>query len=118
MSDRTSRQRRRYSQAFKRQVVGETLEAGVSVAAVARRHGLNANMLFTWRRDPRFGPGREVASFLAVEVAEPQGPVAMAAVNGEHEGRIEIVLASGVRLALSGDVDPDLVLRLVRGLSV
>ena len=118
MSDRTSRQRRRYSQAFKRQVVGETLAAGVSVAAVARRHGLNANMLFTWRRDPRFGPGREVASFPAVEVAEPQGPVAMAAVNGEHEGRIEIVLASGVRLALSGDVDPDLVLRLVRGLSV
>jgi hypothetical protein len=27
--------------------------------SVVRHHGLNANMVFLWRRDPRFGPGRE-----------------------------------------------------------
>ena len=44
---------------FKRRVVAETLEPGASVAAVARQHGLNANMVFLWRSDPRFGPGRD-----------------------------------------------------------
>ncbi|MCB9947562.1 MAG: transposase [Rhodospirillaceae bacterium] len=117
MSDGIRRRRRRYSKSAKRRVVAETFEAGASVAAVARKHGLNANMLFTWRRDPRFGPGREVASFVPVEMTGPQGPASMPAVDGEHEGRIEIILASGVRLALSGGVDADLVLRLARGLS-
>ena len=57
------RQRRRYAKAFKRRVVAETLVAGAAVSAVARRHGLNANMVFMWRRYPRFGAGRELASF-------------------------------------------------------
>ena len=111
------RRRRHYSKSFKQRVVAEALEAGASVAAVARRHGLNANMLFTWRRDRRFGPGREVASFLPVEVMGPQGPVAVSAVDAGCDGRIEIILASGHRLALSGAVDADVVLRLARGLS-
>lgn len=68
LADRGNRKRRSYSKAFKRRVVAETLEPGASVAAVARRHGLNANMVFLWRGDPRFGPGREAASFLPVEI--------------------------------------------------
>ena len=114
MSDRTVRHRRRYSKVFKRRVVWETLEAGASVAAEARKHGLNANMLFAWRRDPRFGPGREVASFVPVDVTAPEVPVGVSAVDAEHGGRIEIILTSGVRLAQSGAVDAGLVLRLVR----
>ena len=111
------RHRRRYSKVFKRRVVCETLEAGASVAAVARKHGLNANMHFAWRRDPRFGPGREVASFVPVDVTGLGVSVGVSAVDAKHGGRIEIILASGVRLVLSGAVDADLVLRLVRGLS-
>lgn len=68
MVDRIRWQRRSYSRAFKRRVVAETLEPGASVAAVARRHDLNANMVFMWRRDPRFGSGRDAAAFLPVEV--------------------------------------------------
>lgn len=68
MADRDKRERRSYSKAFKRRVVAEALEPGASVAAVARRHGLNANLVFLWRRDPRFGPGQDVAMFLPVEV--------------------------------------------------
>ncbi len=37
--------------------MAEALEPGASVASVARHHGLNATMVFAWRRDPRFGPG-------------------------------------------------------------
>jgi transposase-like protein len=42
--------RRQWTEAFKRQVVAETLEPEASVSIVARRHDLNANQLFTWRR--------------------------------------------------------------------
>jgi len=43
-------QRRRFSAQFKRAVVDETLIPGASVAAIALRHRLNANLLFKWRR--------------------------------------------------------------------
>ncbi len=38
--------RRRYELSFKRQMVAETFSEGATIAAVARRHGLNANLLF------------------------------------------------------------------------
>jgi transposase len=50
---RTARRggRRNWSDALKRQIVGETLEPGSSVSIVARRHDVNANQLFKWRRE-------------------------------------------------------------------
>ena len=42
--------RQRHSRAFKRQMVRLTLEPGASVARIALDHGLNANLLFNWRR--------------------------------------------------------------------
>ena len=44
------RPHRTYALEFKRQVVREALEPGTSVAAVARKHGLNDNLLFAWRQ--------------------------------------------------------------------
>ena len=43
--------RRRRSAEEKRRIVEETLEAGASVARVARRHEVNANQVFYWRGD-------------------------------------------------------------------
>ena len=42
--------RRRWPEALKRELVAETLEPGASVSIVARRHDVNANKLFKWRR--------------------------------------------------------------------
>lgn len=42
------RRRRRHSAQFKQAVVGECMRPGVSIAAVALHHGLNANMLRKW----------------------------------------------------------------------
>jgi transposase len=42
--------RRRWSAAEKMRMVEESLEPGASVGLVARRHGVNPNQLFTWRR--------------------------------------------------------------------
>jgi transposase-like protein len=44
------RVRRWRSISEKRQIVQLTMEAGASVAEVAREHGLNANQVFKWRR--------------------------------------------------------------------
>ena len=117
MVDHRRGKRRSYSKAFKRRVVAETLEPGVSVASVARHHGLNANMVFLWRRDPRFGPGRDAASFLPIEVTSTEVTVAPAPISPASDSRIEIALASGHRLTLSGAYDVDVALRLARGLA-
>jgi transposase len=47
--------RRRRSVEEKRRIVEETLEAGASVARVARRHAVNANQVFYWRKKYREG---------------------------------------------------------------
>ncbi|KXF77185.1 transposase [Paramesorhizobium deserti] len=45
--------RRRWSDAFKAQVVAEAMEPGASVSAIAHRVGIHPSQLFTWRRDVR-----------------------------------------------------------------
>ena len=97
--------------------MAETNVPGVSVAAVARRHDLNANMVFMWRRDPRFGPGRGAAVFLPVEVSAPEVSTPAIAIGDVGDGRIEIAFASGHCLTPSGAFDVDVVLRLAKGLA-
>ena len=117
MADQGKRKRRSYSKAFKRRVVAETLEPGISVAEAARRHGLNTNMVFLWRGDPRFGPGRDAPAFLPVEVKPVEVPMAPEPPAALGVGRIEITLTTGHRLTLSGTFDVDVALRLARGLA-
>jgi transposase len=45
--------RRRWSGDQKAQIVAESLTGRESVSAVARRHGLTAQQVFTWRRQVR-----------------------------------------------------------------
>lgn len=42
--------RRRFSESAKARIVAETLEPGVVVSEIARRHGLTPQQLFAWRR--------------------------------------------------------------------
>lgn len=89
---------------------------GASVAEVARRHGVNANQVFTWRLQQEQGVlgrrkrGRPMAvRLLPVQVSgEPRNsPTESSAAPPAApviEGRIEIVLADGIRIAISGAV--------------
>jgi transposase len=45
-----SLRRRRRSAEERRLIVEEALEPGASVARVARKHGVNANQVFGWKR--------------------------------------------------------------------
>ena len=109
------RRRRFWTDDEKRAIVAQALVPGVSVSCVARQHGMNANLLFKWLRDPRFRPSEDrVGEFLPVEV------VADAVVANLDRpasgGTIEVVLPNGHRLNVHGAFDADAVARLARGL--
>ncbi len=58
------RTRRSWSRTEKRRIVAEAFRPGASAADVARSYGLNANLLFNWRRAlaaPATGRGGSVA---------------------------------------------------------
>lgn len=42
--------RRKHSDALKQDLVERSLRPGASVAGIAQEHGINANLLFNWRR--------------------------------------------------------------------
>ena len=52
---REEKSRRLWSREEKLRIVAESLEPGASVSRVARRHDVNANLVFTWRRLVRDG---------------------------------------------------------------
>ena len=107
MPEKKGRKRRSWDEAFKRRVVDEVSQPGVSTAEVARRHGLNANLIFNWKR--RFGDATE--DFLPVEVAAPES---VDEEEPEAGGVIHILLPRGVRLEVSGNYDPVALGRLLR----
>jgi transposase len=113
------RKRRIWEDDEKRRIVAQTLVPGVSVSRVARRYDVNANLVFKWLRDPRYQPEAAETCFLPVEiVALPSAVVEPPVIDREvTDARVEIVLSNGHRLSVSGGFDPDLVSRLVRGLS-
>src|ERR1700722_12395386 len=65
--------RRQYSEALKRQMVAETQVPGASVSIVARRHDLNSNQLFRWRRQLLPKAVVESGAMVPVEIAPDDG---------------------------------------------
>lgn len=90
------RRRRRHSAQFKAAVVEECMRPGVSVAAVALAHSLNANMLRKWVIDAGnvLPPKLKAAAVQSVQAAPMQAPtfvpLALPAATVEGEIRIEL----------------------------
>lgn len=51
---------------FKRRLAQQACQAGVSVSRLAQEHGVNANLLFKWRRHYRAGLFDEAAASTAL----------------------------------------------------
>ena len=105
----------------KRSICFQTTVAGVSVAQVARRYAMNANLIFKWLKDERYAPDGDVVPkdfepvFLPVEVEVASSPVpALAAVS---TGRIEIELPDGCRISAEGNFDGDALGRILKALA-
>ena len=121
------RARRPWSAEEKRSICLQTLAPGVSVAQVARRYAMNANLILKWLKDPRFRPGEqetEELAFLPVEIStEPEATLPIASQSipvrdaySRSDPRIEIVTADGHRLTIEGAFDGDAIARLLNGL--
>jgi transposase len=50
VASRRRKRRPNFPADFKRQIAQQVCEPGVSVSQLAQQHGINANMLFKWRR--------------------------------------------------------------------
>ena len=99
--------RRQWTEAFKRQVVAETLEPGASVSIVAGRHDVNANQLFKWRREmaPEQLPAAAQSITMLPVTITPEAVEARPRVR--RTGTIEITLAGGARVCVRGEVSPE-----------
>ena len=111
--------RRRWSDEERRQAVNETMTAPVS--SVARKHGIAKSLLFRWRKEAgvssKRGSARKTASSF-VAVAQPAPPLMAATpepslLQVQDQGVIEIVLAGGRRLRVSGPVDTENLKRVI-----
>ncbi|MDR3436317.1 IS66-like element accessory protein TnpA [Telmatospirillum sp.] len=126
------RRRRRWTVAEKIRMVRESWSPGASASVVARRYDVNANLLFTWRRQAQRGEfgadlrcqaesvadGRAAAEPLAlipIEV-QPASSVESAALTTSAIGRpglIEIELPAGVRVRIDALVDEPALCRVL-----
>ncbi|MFN3847438.1 MAG: transposase, partial [Paracoccaceae bacterium] len=116
------RTRRLWTDEEKRSICFQTTAPGVSVARVALRYTVNANLIFKWLRDPKYRPkpgtgsGEAGLRFLPVEIvaeakapmADPGGPAPVLfwsfESNTRHQGdriwqRYTATSSSGIRFA-------------------
>jgi len=108
-------------------MVQETLAPGASVAIIARRHGVNANQLFSWRRQYRRGvlelvnaPGSEESALVPIAVAPidgAQGRGVQAADEAQNSGRIDIEFSGGRRVSVWGRADLETLSAILREFS-
>jgi transposase len=72
---------RRWSEAQKIKLVGETLLPGVTVAEVMARYSVSSSLIYTWRKQARLGLLGQMApvggqlAFAPVAIMEPQADV-------------------------------------------
>src|ERR1700722_960067 len=100
------KKRQKRSVEEKRRIVEETLATGASVARVARRHAVNANQVFYWRkkyREGRLGKGPS-SKLLPVTLSLSEGTCGKPASWSSAVGSLEIKLSKGT-IRVAGNVD-------------
>ena len=68
------RRRRRHSEEFKADAVAACTQPGMSMAAVAMAHGINANLLRRWVHEAEMKPASDVVCAEADDGAKAQEP--------------------------------------------
>ena len=112
----TTRSRRQHEREFKDDLIAQSLVAGASVSSIAMKGGINANLLFKWRREhvrakiesvPAAGTLLPVCVIRDVDsspISQPPAPDDAAVGRSARQGVIEIDIA-GAQLRLRGAVD-------------
>jgi transposase len=96
-------------------IVEQTLKPGASVARVALAHGVNANQVFSWRRQYRQGllgqKNAEPVKLLPVHVSEAPARTERGQIPAGVAGTIQVEFPRG-QVCFSGSVDGE-ALRIV-----
>ena len=109
--------RRRWSFDEKLRIVEESHQGHRQVSATARRHGISASLLFSWRRDFREGRlgGADVSDLVpAVVFPDPELPSHPAFSKPVTDGRMEIVIGDDRRVIVNADVDGPALARVLK----
>jgi transposase len=119
--------RRHHDRAFKDDLVRQSLEPGAPVSAIALGNGINANMLFKWRREHLRSAGRSEAVpavLLPVEappaaelvtMAASASPTSPSSRPAARNGVIELEIG-GVQMRVRGAVDEASLCSVLRAL--
>lgn len=99
---RVKRRHRSWPEALKREIVAAALLPGASVSVVARRYDVNANQVFSWRRQFGGAPRVVASPHLVPVMVVPDQPVA--AVPNDPTDPIEIELPGGYRVRVGSKV--------------
>lgn len=102
--------RRKHSDALKQELVERSLEPGASVAAIAQEHGINANLLFNWRRLRLGAQGPAVQeaatpTLLPVTVQMDEAPKSSKAIAPRPSNGVIEIDVGATRVRLRGSVD-------------
>ena len=101
---------RQHSEEFKRAVVAKSFVPGSSVARVARESGINANQLFTWRKQFGSMPSAltesacQLLPIIALDSVAASSPKADIAAPSRTTGAI-LLTVGPAQLRLEGAVD-------------
>ena len=135
MAGKKGLKRRVWSDDEKRTICAQTVTEGVSVAQVARRYSMNANLIFKWLKDPRFPPVESGVSaadalvesiFLPIEIEAPSPESADPAPACDAQDppccavsaqRVDITLSDGRRILVEGPTALSSVVGLIHGLT-
>lgn len=124
------RARRHHDRAFKAGLVEQSLRSGASVSAIALEAGINANLLFKWRREHQRAHAVATTSAVLLPVrlapidvhpsreslpTASAPPAAASVARSARGGVIELEFA-GAQLRLRGAVDEDSLCSVLRAL--
>lgn len=118
-----SARRRFWTPDEKRRIVEQTLSSDVSVASIAREHGVNANQVFYWRK--LYRSGQLTASeqsgevrFLPVSVAEdvPASEAPDESASSDRCVTINIEIPGCALVSVEGAVDASIVRAVMESL--
>ena len=112
----STRSRRQHEREFKDDLIAQSLVAGASVSSIAMKGGINANLLFKWRREhvrakteavPAAGtllPVCVTPDVDSMPISQPAATGGAGVSRSARQGVIEIDIA-GAQLRLRGAVD-------------
>jgi transposase-like protein len=104
------KRRSKWNEALRQRIVAEAEASDEPMSEVAKRHGLNPKLLYSWRqkllKDQKIATTGKEVCLLPVEVKAAPGETSVQANNPASSGILEIELPCGSTLRCGSDINP------------